>query len=207
MSPIQRPTRRQVRLFPSASDFRDWLESNHDSAPELFVGYYKKGSGKTAMTYPESVDEALCYGWIDGITFRIDDEVTATRFTPRRPTSNWSAVNIAKIAALRAEGRMRPAGLRAFEGRDQRNDQSSSERPAQELPAEWLARLEAKPAAWSYWTSETPSYRRTVAHWVLSAKRPETRERRFETLVADSAAGRRIGPMLVSREDRQRAAT
>jgi uncharacterized protein YdeI (YjbR/CyaY-like superfamily) len=120
MSPVQRPTRAQVAIFPVAGDFRTWLDANHETAPELFVGYYRKGSGKSAMTYPESVEEALCYGWIDGITFRIDDEVTATRFTPRRRTSNWSAPNVAKVAELTKAGRMHPAGTRAFEERDRR---------------------------------------------------------------------------------------
>src|SRR5215210_9241311 len=123
MSPVQRPTRAQARVFDTPAAFRAWLDAHHDTAVELFVGCYKKGAGKSAMTYPESVDEALCYGWIDGITYRIDDEVTATRFTPRRRTSNWSAVNIAKIGALRASGRLHPAGLRAFEERDPRRDQ------------------------------------------------------------------------------------
>jgi uncharacterized protein YdeI (YjbR/CyaY-like superfamily) len=204
MSPIERPTRDHVRIFPAASDFRDWLAANHGSAPELFVGFYKKASGKSAMTYAQAVDEALCFGWIDGITFRIDDEVTATRFTPRRPTSNWSAVNIAKVAALRAAGRMTPAGDRAFDERDRRNDAVYSyEREAQELPPDWIDRFMSDADAWAHWTAETPSYRRTVTHWVLSAKRPETRERRFATLMTDSAAGRRVGPMLVSRADRR----
>ena len=109
-------------MFDTPLDFRAWLEANHDTAPELFVAYFRKGSGKTAMTYAQAVDEALCYGWIDGITFRVDDEVTATRFTPRRRTSNWSAINVAKIAALTKAGRMHPAGTRAFEERDRRKD-------------------------------------------------------------------------------------
>ena len=117
MSPIQRPTRQQVRVFATSGDFRDWLEANHEAEAALFVGYYRRGSGKSAMTYPESVDEALCYGWIDGITFKVDEEVTATRFTPRRRGSNWSTTNIAKVADLTKSGRMRPAGLRAFEAR------------------------------------------------------------------------------------------
>jgi uncharacterized protein YdeI (YjbR/CyaY-like superfamily) len=120
VSPVQRPTRKQVTVFPTAADFRTWLDANHETAPELFVGYYRKGSGKSAMTYLESVDEALCYGWIDGITYRVDDEVTATRFTPRRRTSNWSAPNVAKVAELTKAGRMHPAGTRAFEQRDPR---------------------------------------------------------------------------------------
>ena len=122
MSPVQRPARAQVTVFDTAADFRAWLHANHDTARELFVGYYRKGSDKSAMTYPESVDEALCYGWIDGITYRIDEELRTTRFTPRRRTSNWSAVNIAKIAELTKAGRMHPAGERAFEQRDTRKD-------------------------------------------------------------------------------------
>jgi uncharacterized protein YdeI (YjbR/CyaY-like superfamily) len=117
MSPITRPRREQVSIFATADDFRAWLDASHATAPELFVGYYKKASGKSAMTYAQAVEEALCYGWIDGITFRIDDEVTATRFTPRRRTSNWSAPNIAKVAELTKAGRMHPAGIRAFEER------------------------------------------------------------------------------------------
>src|SRR5262245_18011363 len=100
MSPVQRPTREQVAVFDTAATFRAWLDAHHDSAADVFVGFYRAASGKTAMTYAESVDEALCYGWIDGITFKIDDEVYATRFTPRRRTSNWSATNVAKVAEL-----------------------------------------------------------------------------------------------------------
>jgi uncharacterized protein YdeI (YjbR/CyaY-like superfamily) len=122
VSPVQRPTREQVAIFPTSGAFRDWLDANHHRARELFVGYYRKGTGKTAMTYAEAVEEALCYGWIDGITYRVDGEVTATRFTPRRRGSNWSAINIAKIAQLAKAGRMHPAGTRAFEDRDRRKD-------------------------------------------------------------------------------------
>ena len=118
MSPVRRPKRSEVLVFATPLDFRDWLEEHHATTPEAFIGYYKKGVDRKAMTYAEAVDEALCYGWIDGITYRVDDEMTTTRFTPRRKGSNWSAVNIAKVGRLTAEGRMRPAGLRAFEARD-----------------------------------------------------------------------------------------
>jgi uncharacterized protein YdeI (YjbR/CyaY-like superfamily) len=193
---VKIPTRTDVEVFPSATDFRGWLEANHDTEQEVFVGYYRKGVPKTAMIYPESVEEALCFGWIDGITRRIDDEVTCTRFTPRRPTSNWSAINIARVAELTAAGRMHPAGIRAFEERDRRRDASYSyERPPLELPAEWLPRIEAVP----HWMSETPSFRRQAAHWVMSAKRPETRERRFAMLVGEVRAGRRPKPFIVER--------
>jgi uncharacterized protein YdeI (YjbR/CyaY-like superfamily) len=203
MSPITPPTRDEVVIFATAADFRAWLEANHDATDALWVGFYRKGVPKAAMTYPEAVEEALCFGWIDGITYRIDDELRTLRFTPRRKTSSWSARNIQRVAQLRAEGRMHPAGSRAFEERDPHKDAGYSyERPALELPGAWLARFEADPAAWNYWQGEQPSYRRTASHWVLSAKRPETRERRFTTLVADSAAGRRVRPFLVERPAR-----
>jgi len=203
MSPITPPTRSDVVVFTTAADFRAWLEANHDTVDALWAGFYKKGVPKTAMTYPEAVEEALCFGWIDGITYRIDDELRTVRFTPRRKTSGWSAVNIDRVARLRATGRLHAAGLRAFEERDRRKDAGYSyERPPQELPAEWLARFQADAAAWRYWQAEQPSYRRTAAHWVLSAKRPETRQRRFAALVADSAAGRRVRPFLVERSVR-----
>ena len=197
------PRRADVRVFPSAADFRRWLKENHDTATELWVGYYKKGVGKTSMRYAEAVEEALCFGWIDGITRRFDDEVYANRFTPRRRTSNWSAINIAKIGDLTAAGRMHPAGVRAFEGRDRRKDASYSyERPAQELPPDLVARLQADEPAWAAWQSRPPSFRRQASHWILSAKRPETRERRFVNLRDEMAAGRLPRPFLVTREDR-----
>lgn len=197
------PSRADIRVFRSAAEFRAWLDDHHDTATELWVGFYKKGVPKTSMTYLESVDEGLCFGWIDGLTRRIDDEVYAIRFTPRRRTSSWSAINIAKVAALTAAGRMRPAGLRAFEGRDRRKDASYSyERPVQELPQEMRQRLEADAAAHAYWQSRTPSFRRQATYWILSAKRPETQERRFGRLLEDAAAGRDPEPFLVTREQR-----
>ena len=201
MSP---PKGDDVRIFPTSTDFRTWLDANHGTATEVWVGYYKKGVPKSSMTYAESVEDALCFGWIDGLTRRIDDEVYTIRFTPRRRTSNWSAINIAKVAELTAAGRMHPAGLRAFEERDRRKDASYSyERPVQELPPEMLERLEADGAAWAYWQSRTPSFRRQATHWVVSAKRPETRERRFAALLRDAAAGRDPQPFQVTREQRQ----
>jgi uncharacterized protein YdeI (YjbR/CyaY-like superfamily) len=205
VSPISRPKRSDVHVFETVKDLRAWFEASHETAPEAFIGFYRKGVDKPSVTYAQIVEEALCFGWIDGITFRVDDEVTANRYTPRRPTSNWSAINIAKVAELRAAGRMHPAGIRAFDERDRRKDAVYSyEQPEVVLPAPLMKRLRADKDAWRTWESETPSYRRGVTHWVMAAKRPETRERRFTTLIADSAAGRRIGPMLVSREQRDR---
>jgi uncharacterized protein YdeI (YjbR/CyaY-like superfamily) len=202
--PITRPTRDDVRTFRSATDFRAWLDANHATAQSLFIGYYRKGASKVAMTYPEAVEEALCYGWIDGITYRIDDELTATRFTPRRPTSNWSAINIARVAELTAAGRMHPAGLRAFETRDRRRDGTYSyERQPAELPEEMATRLAADAAAHAAWEAEQPSFRRGAAHWVASAKRLETRERRFGELLDALRAGTRPRPFLVERDARR----
>jgi uncharacterized protein YdeI (YjbR/CyaY-like superfamily) len=199
MSPITRPTRDQVLVFPDREALRAWFEDHHATVPEAFIGYYRRGVGKVSTTWEEAVEEALCVGWIDGITFRVDDEVTANRFTPRRKGSNWSAVNIAKVAELRAAGRMRPAGIRAFEERDRRKDASYSyERPEAVLPAEWLDAFRADADAWAFWERQTPSYRRTATHWVTSAAREETRRRRFATLVADSRAGRRPRPFEVT---------
>jgi uncharacterized protein YdeI (YjbR/CyaY-like superfamily) len=199
--PASRPSPNEVRVFADAGAFREWLEQNHDSADALFIGYYKKGVQKAAMTYPQGVEEALCYGWIDGITYRIDDELIATRFTPRRKGSNWSAVNIAKVAELTAAGRMQPAGLRVFEERDRRKDAIYSyERQPLELDNDLRGRLEADAAAAARWEAETPSFRRTAAHWLASAKRPETRERRFGELVEALRAGRRPRPWVVGQQ-------
>jgi uncharacterized protein YdeI (YjbR/CyaY-like superfamily) len=204
--PVTPPTSDDVRFFSSADEFRAWLDEHHGTAAHLWVGYYKKGVPKVAMTYVQAVEEALCFGWIDGITYRMDAEVTATRFTPRRRTSGWSASNIARVAELTAAGRMRPAGLRAFEERDRRKDAGYSyENAATELPDEWIRRLKANPAAWDHWQGEPPSYRRTATYWVMSAKRPETRTRRFGTLLAEAAAGRRPRPFLVERSARNAA--
>ncbi len=158
--PITPPTRHDVRIFPARDDFRAWLEQNHATANALFIGYYKKGVPKVAMTYVQAVEEALCYGWIDGITYRIDEELTATRFTPRRRGSNWSAVNVARVAALTAAGRMQPAGIRAFEERDRRKDATYSyEQAPAGLPDAMVARLRADAPACAAWEAERPSFR------------------------------------------------
>lgn len=190
-------------MFETPAELRAWFEANHETATEAFIGYYRRGVDKPSTTWAQAVEEALCFGWIDGITFRVDDEVTANRFTPRRPTSNWSAVNIAKVAELRAAGRMRPAGIRAFEGRDRRKDlRYSYEQPSQDLPPEWIERFKADAEAWTYWERQPPSYRNVAVHWVMSAVRPETRERRLATLIEESRAGRRPRPFLVPARDR-----
>jgi uncharacterized protein YdeI (YjbR/CyaY-like superfamily) len=190
------PVPHDVRIFTTPDEFRSWLDTNHDVAGELWVGYYKKGAGKTSMTYQESVDEALSFGWIDGITRRIDDEVYATRFTPRQKRSTWSLANVSRVAELTAAGRMHAAGTRAFEARtaDRTGIYSYENRPA-DLPDEYLARLQASSEAFSWWQAQTPSYHRAATWWVVSAKQEATRQRRLTMLIEDAAAGRTVKPL------------
>ena len=183
----------EVTIFPTSDEFRAWLEANHDSATELWVGFHKKGASRTSMTYKESVDEGLCFGWIDGITRRIDEEVYTIRFTPRTKRSTWSAVNVARIGELISAGRAHPAGIRAFEARTQDNTgiYSYENRPA-DLPDAYLELLKTNEAAWSWWRAQRPGYRRVATWWVVSAKQEATRVRRLATLIEDCAAGRMI---------------
>jgi uncharacterized protein YdeI (YjbR/CyaY-like superfamily) len=176
--------------FGSPQEFYDWLEQNHQTADEVYVGFHKQHTGKRAMSWSEAVDQALCFGWIDGRVNKIDDDRYMQRFTPRKPTSNWSKVNVEKVGRLIEDGRMRPAGLAAFEQRtDERTGVYSFERDSK-LSPEFEARLRANEAAAEYFESRPPWYRRTAVHLVMSAKREDTRERRLEQLIEDSAAGR-----------------
>ena len=180
-------------FFATPADFRAWLEANHTTAGELLVGYYKVDSGRPSMTWPQSVDQALCFGWIDGIRRRIDDESYSIRFTPRRPGSNWSLVNVRRALELSEQGLMTPAGLAAFAAREAAKTQEYSyESRPDALPADYEAALRENSAAWGYWQAQPAHYRRGTVHWVMSAKREETRRKRLTTLVEDSAAGRWI---------------
>ena len=184
-------------FFPSPAAFRDWLDAHHQTAREVAVGFHKRHTGAPSMTWSESVDEALCVGWIDGVRRRIDEDHYMIRFTPRRPTSIWSAINIRKMAALRRQERVRPAGLAAFAKRRahtsgiygyERQDRAAFDAAAQ-------SRFTANQAAWAYFQARPPWYRRTCTHWVMSAKKPETRARRLAELITRSAEGRPIGPL------------
>jgi uncharacterized protein YdeI (YjbR/CyaY-like superfamily) len=180
-------------FFKTPADFRRWLERHHDSARELLVGFYKVGSGRPSITWPQSVDQALCFGWIDGVRRRIDDESYTIRFTPRKPRSIWSAVNIRRATELKEQGLMQPAGLRAFEQRSpQRSAIYSYEKAPAELPAEAEAAFRKRKAAWAFFSAQAPSYRRVAVHWVTTAKKEETRARRLEKLIEASAEGRRL---------------
>ena len=179
-------------FFESPQEFYDWLEENHETAAEVYVGFHKQHTGRRAMSWSEAVDQALCFGWIDGRSNKLDEDRYMQRFTPRRPGSNWSKVNVEKVSKLKEAGLMRPAGLAAFERRtDARTGVYSFERES-ELSPEFEARLRANAAAVDYFDSRPPWYRRTAVHLVMSAKRQETRERRLEQLIEDSAAGRDI---------------
>ena len=183
--------------FETPADFRAWFQRHHAKHAELLVGFRKKGTGRPSITWPESVDEALCFGWIDGVRRSIDDEAYTIRFTPRRPTSIWSAVNVARVAELQREGRMMPAGLRAFAARTpERTGVYSFERhQAAKLSRADAARFREHARAFAFFQARPPWYRRTALHWVVSAKREETRQRRLDQLIADSAAGRSIAPL------------
>lgn len=179
--------------FETAADFRAWLRSNHDSARELLLGFYKKNSGRRGITYAEALDEALCFGWIDGIRKSIDDVSYMIRFTPRKPKSNWSQVNLKRAGELVELGRMQPAGLKAFQGRDlEKSRQYSFEQTNPVLGASDETMFRANAKAWDFFQSQAPSYQRAAIWWVTSAKKDETRLRRLATLIADSADERRL---------------
>jgi uncharacterized protein YdeI (YjbR/CyaY-like superfamily) len=181
-------------FFETPSELRAWLEEHHTTASELWVGFYKKASGRRSLTWSQVVDEALCFGWIDGKAQRIDEHRYRQRLTPRRPTSNWSAVNIAKVAELRAQGRMTPAGEAAFAAR--REDRSAvysyERRHEAAFDAEQEATFRGRADAWEWFAAQSPSYRTMATFWVVSAKRPGTRTRRLATLIECSAGRRRV---------------
>jgi uncharacterized protein YdeI (YjbR/CyaY-like superfamily) len=181
-------------FFPTSGDFRRWLEKNHAKAAELSVGFYKRGSGRPSITWPEAVDEALCFGWIDGVRHRIDESSYRIRFTPRKPKSIWSNVNVKRVAALKKLGRMAAAGLAAFAKADPKRSgiYAYERRNARLAPAD-EKRFRANKKAWTFFKAQPPWYQRVLTYWVVSAKREETRQRRLAALIADSEAGRRMG--------------
>src|SRR5688500_1341529 len=179
-------------FFPTAAAFRRWLEANHATAGELLVGFWKKGSGKPSIDWPQARDQALCFGWIDGVRKSLDEGSYTIRFTPRRKSSVWSKVNIERFDALRADGQMTPAGERAFAAGREDRSHYSYESEARELAPDEEPQFRASPAAWADWQKRPPGYRKVVLHCVTSAKRPETRAKRLATLIEDSAAGRKI---------------
>lgn len=180
-------------FFPAPKDLRQWFRQNHTKGDELWVGYHKKGSGKPSITWPESVDEALCVGWIDGIRKSVDHESYKVRFTPRRRGSIWSAVNIQRVAALTNDGRMRPEGQKAFAARrENKSGIYSYEQRRAELEEPYRSLLRQNKAAWQFFTAQPPSYRKAIAWWIVSAKQEVTRQRRLQKLTEESARARRL---------------
>jgi uncharacterized protein YdeI (YjbR/CyaY-like superfamily) len=183
------------RFFATPAAFGAWLRAHHATERELWVGFHKRATGKPSLTWPESVDEALCVGWIDGLRKSVDATSYAIRFTPRKPASRWSAVNVRRMRDLLAAGRVLPAGEAAFDraGRGQTSAYSYEGREDAQLEPAMEAEMRQYPAAWEHFTTRAPGYRRTAAYWVVSAKRPETRARRLRALIEACAAGRPIG--------------
>jgi uncharacterized protein YdeI (YjbR/CyaY-like superfamily) len=180
-------------FFPSQTDFRNWLMKNHKTATELLVGFYKVDTGKPSMTWSQSVDQALCFGWIDGVRRSIDDESYSIRFTPRRKTSIWSAINIRKVEELTKQGLMQPAGLEAF--RHRKEDKSavySFENQPKALAPRYEKRFKANKKAWKFFLSQAPSYRKVMFYFIMSAKQEVTRLRRLERVIAESEKQRRV---------------
>lgn len=181
------------KFFKSPADFRKWLEAHQASATELLVGFYKKDSGKPSVTWPQSVDEALCFGWIDGVRKRIDDVSYTIRFTPRRSRSIWSAVNIRRVNELMEQGLMQPAGLKAFAAREEyRSGIYSYEQRSPELPDQYGKLLKKNRVAWKFFQAQPPSYRKAMNWWVLCAKREETRLKRLDKLIYHSEREERL---------------
>jgi uncharacterized protein YdeI (YjbR/CyaY-like superfamily) len=185
------------KYFRTPAAFREWLVENHATATELLMGFYKTSSGKPSLTWPESVDEALCFGWIDGVRKSLGEVAYTIRFTPRKATSIWSKVNVAKVESLREAGRMHAAGEAAFARRTAaRTGVYSFERSeTAELGADEARALKANRKAAAFFDAQAPWYRRAATHWVISAKRAETRAARLAALIADSAAGRTVKPL------------
>ena len=179
-------------FFASEFEFRRWLEANHVTAPELLVGFWKKSTGKPSIDWPQARDQALCFGWIDGIRKSLGDDAYTIRFTPRREDSIWSKVNLERFAALKAEGLMTAAGERAYEASKNKSEHYSYERDLAALSADDEARFRKNEAAWTDWENRPPAYRKTVLHWVTSAKKPETRAKRLGILIDCSARGEKI---------------
>jgi uncharacterized protein YdeI (YjbR/CyaY-like superfamily) len=184
-----------IVFFPDPAAWRSWLARHHERRPHLWVGFHKRATGRPSITWPEAVDQALCFGWIDGIRKSIDEARYKIRFTPRRATSLWSKINIQRVAALTRQGLMQPAGLVAFGKRKRTGVYSYEQTRRARLPLAFEQRFRAETAAWAYFQERPPWYRKAVTHWVVSAKKEETRERRLGLLIEHSSAGRLIPPL------------
>lgn len=180
-------------FFKNQYEFREWLNKNHKDKTELIVGFYKINSNKESLTWPQSVDQALCYGWIDGIRRSIDQDSYCIRFTPRRPTSIWSAINIAKVEQMTAQGLMQPAGIEAFKKRkEEKSKVYSFENDTKKLSDNLEMKFKANKVAWDFFTNQTPSYQKMIIHWVMTAKQDKTKQSRLDTIISKSEKLERI---------------
>jgi len=182
----------QIKIFNTSAEFREWLENNHDCVAELWLGFYNKRTDKKCLTYREALDEALCFGWIDGVRKSIDETSYKQRFTPRKAKSYWSAVNIRRANELAKLGRMASSGMMALERRAPDSGKYSFESRPEKLPLAYQRQFKTNPAAWKFFQAQAPWYQRTSSFWILSAKQEETRQRRLATLIDDSEKGRRL---------------
>lgn len=189
------PTPTNIKFFKTPADLRTWFEKNYKTAKEQWIGYYKTASGKQSITWPESVDQALCFGWIDGVRKSLGDESYTIRFTPRNPASVWSEININKVAGLKKRGLMTKEGLELFEKRNAKKSKQYSfeQRKNPKLPASFIKQFKANHRAWRFFSSQAPWYQRTSTWWVISAKQEETRLKRLGQLIRDSEKEQRIG--------------
>ncbi len=186
------------QFFPTPSDFRAWLEAHHDKFHELFVGFHKKSSRKPSITWPESVEVALCFGWIDGVRKSLNETSYTIRFTPRKPTSTWSSINVNLVRKLTKKGLMHPAGLKAFAARSTQKSgiYSYEQRKSAQFTREQAKRFRANKSAWDFFRSQAPWYQRVTTYWVISAKREETKLKRLSVLI-DCSQHRRTLPQLI----------
>jgi uncharacterized protein YdeI (YjbR/CyaY-like superfamily) len=181
------------KFFATQNDFREWLEKNHDKKSELLVGFYKIGSGRPSMTWSESVDQALCFGWIDGVRKALDDDSYTIRFTPRRPNSIWSAINIKKVEVLTAKGLMRKTGLAAYKKRDEKKSSIYSyENRSKEFEGKLATEFRKNKDAWNFFQEQPAGYKKLCTHYVMSAKQEKTRISRLEKLILACNAGKRL---------------
>jgi uncharacterized protein YdeI (YjbR/CyaY-like superfamily) len=183
----------QIKIFNSSAEFRAWLEKNHDRVAELWLGFYNQRTDKKSITYREALDQALCFGWIDGVRKSINDTTYKQRFTPRKVKSYWSAVNLRRAGELAKLGRMASPGMKAFEQRTIDSGKYSFESRPRKLPFVYERQFKADPAAWEFFRAQAPWYQRTSSFWVVSAKQEQTRQRRLATLISDSGKRRRLG--------------
>ncbi len=190
-------------FFKSQAEYRSWLEKHHDKSAELWIGFWRKSTGKPSLTWEQVVDESLCFGWIDGIRKSIDADSFKQRVTPRRSTSIWSQINIRKIEELTAAGRMHQRGLDAFQTRDPKKTYSWATFDRVPLGPAYIAQFKKNRKAWSFWEAQPPGYRKLAGWYVMSAKQEDTRQRRLAVVMKESAAGRRIGPAASSKKQKR----